>query len=109
MKNFRTLEQAKKDLQVYLDYINLIEKYEPTNFVQHVIKTYALDGNITRTAEILNQQDFQVEDRPLESQDIREAIISKPDRKDALHKEIRRLYLKRTNSKRFSAKPYSYR
>lgn len=24
MKSFRTLEQAKRDLQVYLDYINLI-------------------------------------------------------------------------------------
>ena len=37
MKNFHTLKQAKKDLQVYLDYIYLIEQYEPKNFVQHVI------------------------------------------------------------------------
>ena len=109
MKNFRTLDQAKKDMQVYLDYIHLIENYEPTNFTQHVIKAYALDGNITRTAEVLNQQGFQVQDRPLESQDIREAIISKPNQEDALHKEVRKLYLKRINSKKLSAKPYSYR
>lgn len=63
MKTFRTLEQAKKDLQVYLDYINLIEQYEPTNFVQHVIKEYAQEGNIIRTADILNRHGFRIEDR----------------------------------------------
>lgn len=40
MKNFRTLDQTKKDLQVYLDYINLIEQYEPQSFMQRVIQEY---------------------------------------------------------------------
>jgi hypothetical protein len=109
MKNFCTLEQAKKGLQVYLDYINLIEQYEPTNFVHCVIKEYALEGNIIRTADILNRRGFRIENRAIEPQDITQVIISTPDHDDALHKEIRRLYLKKTNSKRVCSKPYVYR
>ena len=109
MKNFRTLEQAKKDLQVYMDYIYLIEQYEPQNFVQRVIQEYAYQGNVVRTAEVLNRRGFRIEDRAIEPQDITQVIISTPDRADSLHKEIRRLYLKKTNSRRVSSKPYVYR
>ena len=109
MKNFRTLEQTKKDLQVYLDYINLIEQYEPTNFVQRVIKEYAHEGNIVRTADILNQHGFRIENRTIEPQDITQVIISTPATDDALHTEIRRLYLKKSNTKRSTSKPYIHR
>lgn len=109
MKSFRTLEQAKKDLQIYLDYINLIEQYKPTNFVQRVIKEYALEGNIIRTADILNRHGFRIKNRAIEPQDITQVIISIPDHDDAIHKEIRQLYLKKTNSKRVSSKPYIHR
>ena len=109
MKDFHTLKQAKKDLQVYLDYIYLIEQYEPKNFVQHVIQEYAHEGNIIRTADILNRHGFRIEDRAIEPQDITQVIISTPDLDDALHTEIRRLYLKKTNSKRVSSNPYVYR
>ena len=109
MKNFRTLEQAKKDLQVYMDYIYLIEQYEPKNFVQRVIQEYAYQGNVVRTAETLNRRGFRIEDRIIEPQYITQAITSRPDRADSLHKEIRRLYLKKTKNSRASSKPYSYR
>lgn len=108
MKNFRTLAQAKKDMQVYLDYINLIEQYNPPNFVQHVIKEYALEGNLVRTAAILNHNNFQIETRAIEPHDITQAILSKPDPNDTLHKEIRRLYMKKVNIKRITSKPFPY-
>ena len=75
MKNFRTLEQTKKDVQVYLDYINLIEEYKPTNFVQRVIKEYANEGNIVRTADILNRSGFRIENRAIEPQDITQVVL----------------------------------
>lgn len=109
MKNFRTLSQAKKDMQVYLDYITLIEQYEPQDFMQHAIKEYALEGNLIRTAATLNQNNFQIENRTIEPHDITQIILSTPDSTDELHKEIRRLYLKKTNSKRICSKPYPYR
>ena len=108
MKNFRTLEQAKKDLQIYMDYVTLIEQYEPQNFVQHVIQEYAFQGNLVRTAEILNQRGLRIEDRAIEPQDVMKVITSTPDRTDALHKEIRRLYLKKTRSNRTSSKSSIY-
>lgn len=108
MKNFRTLEQAKQDLQIYMDYIMLIEQYEPQNFVQRVIQEYAFQGNLVNTAEILNRSGFRIEDRPIEPQDIKQVIISKPDPADALHKEIRRLYLKKTKPRRNSSKASLY-
>lgn len=108
MKNFRTLEQAKKDLQIYMDYIMLIEQYEPRNFVQRVIQEYAFQGNLVRTAEILNRRGLRIEDRAIEPQDIVKAITSTPDRTDTLHKEIRRLYLKKTRSSRNSSKSSVY-
>lgn len=108
MKNFRTLDQTKKDLQVYLDYINLIEKYEPQGFVQHVIQEYVRDGNLIRTAEILNCGGFHIEGRAIEPEDVKQAILSTPAPNDALHKEIRRLYFRKTNSKRVSSKPFRY-
>ncbi|TGN33092.1 hypothetical protein [Lysinibacillus sp. S2017] len=108
MKNFRTLEQAKKEIQIYMDYIMLIEQYEPQNFVQRVIQEYAFQGNLVQTAEVLNRRGFRIEDRPIEPQDIKQIITSKPDPADALHKEIRRLYLKKTKGKRISSKPFVY-
>lgn len=109
MKNFQNLAQAKRDLQIYLDYINLIEHYEPQDFVQHVIKIYALEGNLIRTAATLDRKKFQIENRTIEPHDITQILLSTPDSNDALHKEIRRLYLKKTNSKKMQSKPYSYR
>lgn len=107
MKNFHTLAQAKKDMQVYLDCIYLIEQYDPQDFVQHVIKEYALEGNLIRTAAILNHN-FQIENRAIEPHDITQAILSKPAPNDTLHKEIRRLYMKKTYIKRMPSKPFPY-
>lgn len=108
MKNFRTLAQAKKDMQVYLDYINLIEQYEPQNFIQCVIKEYALEGNLIRTAATLNRNNFQIENRAIEPHDITLAILSKPAPNDTLHREIRRLYMRKANIKRIPSKPFPY-
>ena len=72
MKNFRTLVQAKKDietLQKQLEqshrYISLIENYNLQTFTQHVIYEYTHEGNLIRTAENLNdhllkQLDFDI-------------------------------------------------
>lgn len=106
MKNFRTLEQAKKDLQIYMDYILLIEQYEPQNFVQRVIQEYAYQGSMNRTAEILNRRGYDIDNRPIEPNDIKQIITSRPIHEDSLHKEIRRLYFKKTKSSRVKSKLY---
>ena len=100
MKDFRTYNQAKKDLHAYTRYVQLIEQYEPESLLQHAIKIYALEGNLSRTAEQLNQLQFTIDDRPIESKDVTALILSKPSPQDDLHKEIKRLYKKKTYSLR---------
>ena len=102
MKNFRTLAQTKKDIETLQKqieenqhYISLIESYKPQTFVQHVIHKYAHEGNLIRTAENLNQLGHQIDGRKIEKQDISTIIQSRPDPDDLLHKEVRRLYLKK--------------
>ncbi|MGE7920530.1 hypothetical protein ACQKM9_16560 [Viridibacillus sp. NPDC093762] len=41
MKNFRTIKQAKKELQVYLDYNYLIKQYELKKIMQRGVQEYA--------------------------------------------------------------------
>lgn len=108
MKNFRTLEQAKKDLQKIQEYVELIENYQPQNFTQTVIFTYALLGNIEKTADLLNNQNYSFDDRTIEPKDISHIITSSPTKDDLLHKQIRTLYLKKTRANRRTYKPYRY-
>lgn len=101
MKNFRTLEQAKKDLAVIQEYVDLIENYQPKSLTQHVISVYSRCGNIARTASYLNEQGFRIDGRLIEPADVSEMIRSKPAKDDLLHKKVRELYLKRI-------KPYAF-
>ncbi|HWL23352.1 MAG TPA: hypothetical protein VNR38_06320 [Ureibacillus sp.] len=105
MKNFRTLDQAKKDLKVIQDYVDLIENYQPKDFRQHVIYTYMQQGNLEKTANEMNKKGFKIADRYIEPEDIKTIIISNPPIDDLLHKKLKSLYLKKTRANRRTSKP----
>lgn len=96
LKNFRTLDQAKKDLQVFQRYIHLVQTYSPISLAEHTVYQYALLGNIHHTADALNKLGFRLDGLFLAGKDVTKIILSKPMEKDYLHKEILRLYLKKT-------------
>ena len=100
MKTVRTLDQAKRDLQVIQDYVKLIEEYQPKNFVQQVVHTYILNGSIVKTAFLLNNQGYTVEQRAIKPNDVSAIIRSTPAKDDFLHKKIKSLYLKKIRSAR---------
>lgn len=104
MKTFRTLDQAKKDLQAIQQYVELIENYQPKDFIQQVIYTYALVGNVVKTAEILNNKGYSFNGQLIEPQDITAIITSKPSKNDLLHKQIKSLYMKKTRPSRSSGR-----
>lgn len=106
MKTFRTLAQAKNDLQEIQEYIQLIENYHPKDLRQYVIYTYARIGNIAKTAEALNNIGYSIDDFSIESEDITRIITSKPPKDDLLHKQIKNLYLKKTRHARRKTKTY---
>jgi len=106
IKNFRTLAQAKKDIETLQkqieqteQYIPLIENYNPQTFTQYVINEYTHEGNVIRTAENLNQLGHRIDGRKIEKQNISAIIQSRPNPYDLLHKEVRRLYLKKIHSR----------
>ena len=113
MRNFRTLEQAKKDLKVIQDYVDLIENYQPKDFRQHVIHTYMHLGSLEKTSEALNEKGFKINDplfqgdRLLEPEDIKIVITKNPPKDDLLHKKLKTLYLRKTRASRQSYKPTS--
>lgn len=100
MKNFKTLDQAKKDLQVYQNYIHLIESYFPSSLLEHTIHQYALIGNIHRTAKALNDLGHQLDGVEITGKDVTKIISSKPAFDDPLHKEIYKLYSKKTSHRK---------
>ena len=75
MKTFRTLEQAKKDLQELQDYVSIIEEYQPNNSIQEVIRIYAIHGSIAKVAAILSNQGH-----PIEQEEVSNIIKSTPPR-----------------------------
>lgn len=95
MKNFRTLDQAKKDLLVIQHYIDLIESYEPRNLTQEIIHTYALIGNVKKTAEEMSKSG-----NTITPEEVTIHITSSVAPEDLLHKLIKSLYRKRTRKNR---------
>ncbi|MCM3358667.1 hypothetical protein [Psychrobacillus sp. MER TA 171] len=101
IKTFRTLDQAKKDLQEIHEYVELISNYNPQNIVQLVIQIYVMYGSIAKTAAILNSQGYTIE-----QVEVSAIIKSTPHKDDLLHKKVKSLYLKKTRSSRIVNKSY---
>ncbi|AMW99769.1 hypothetical protein [Rummeliibacillus stabekisii] len=95
MKNFRTLDQAKKDLIVIKQYIDLVESYEPITNTQQIIHTYALLGSIQKTAELMSEIG-----NIISTEEVTTHITSRPAPDDLLHKLIKSLYRKRARKTR---------
>ncbi len=95
MKDFRTLDQAKKDLVVIQHYIDLVESYEPRTLTQQIIHTYALLGSIQKTAEAMSKGG-----NVITAEEVTTHITSSAAPKDILHKLIKTLYRKRARKNR---------
>ncbi|MER2079369.1 hypothetical protein [Psychrobacillus psychrotolerans] len=99
MNTFRTLEQAKKDLQELQNYVSLIDEYQPKVFKQEVIKIYAIHGSTAKVAAILSNQGHHIE-----QEEVSNIIKSTPTNDDLLHKKIKSLFLKKTRATRRTPK-----
>lgn len=100
LKNFKTLEQAKKDRDLLQLYIDLIEGYEPKTLAQKAILAYAMKGSLEKAAQSLNQQGVTYNGESIDAGVVTELVRSKPVSGDLLHKTIRSLYHKRTRPAR---------
>jgi hypothetical protein len=97
------IEKVRKLVEEYQEYINLYENYQPQNMQQEAIKLYAELGTVDKVAKELNTRGFRKPGRKgelikLESNDVTEMIIKKPDN-DPFHEAVRKT-LNRNRGKR---------
>lgn len=95
MRNFKTIEEAKKIVYDLQSYINLAESFEPKNVEEHIIREYAYLGSLQKVSDRMKEMNYEIE-----VDDVRNAIQTRG--KTDLHKIIRSGYMKRTRSSRRS-------
>lgn len=100
LKNFKTLEQAKKDRDVLQQYIDMVENYETETLAQRAVLEYALHGSLEKAAKSLNKQGLSYDGESFDAGVVTELVKSKPAPKDDLHRTVRSLYHKRTRPAR---------
>lgn len=93
MKNFITVEQAKKQVHQLQTYIYLAESFEPKTVEDHIVREYAYLGSLPKVEERMKEMQYDVE-----VEDIR--LVLRKQGKNDLHKLIRTGYMKRTRSAR---------
>lgn len=104
MRNFRTLSQAQKDRDELQNYINLIELYRPTEPKHHAVFQYALKGGLDKASSALNELGIDNDGFPFTPESTKELLLVTPSKGDDLHKQVRKLFLKRGLPARREAK-----
>ncbi len=105
MTTFKTVQQAKNEINKLLKFVDLVETYNVKNVDQQIIKEYAYLGSIVKVAKEINHLGYSIDGRPYTSEDVSAVIKSRGN--DELHKLIRTGYLRKTrHSRRKYSKSY---
>ena len=98
MKNLKTVDQAKKEIEILQGFVDLVESFRPETLEEQIIKEYAYIGSIEKVAIKVNEMGYLYDGRAFEKEDISNIIKSKPT--NDLHKLIKSGYLKKTRHSR---------
>jgi phosphopantetheine adenylyltransferase len=90
------IEEAKKRIKYLEDYIKKIENYKPTTMEEEAVYLYVQLESVTKVARELNEKDYRVGNRKLNTVDISDIIRSKP--KDEIHEMAKKMFIR--NKKR---------
>lgn len=90
------LKQAKQTIEKLQHFVNLTKAYEANSFETNCIKEYAIHGNVATVAKIMNELEFRIGNRKVESNDVSEVIKSKP--KDQLHEFVHKYFKQNVKS-----------
>lgn len=82
------IEEAKNTISKLQEFVDLTENFSPVTFEEHVIKEYAILGNVSKVASKLNELGFRIKDRKVISNDVSEVIRKKPTEGDKLHQYV---------------------
>lgn len=102
------VEDAKKTIEELQEYVNVYEKYEPTNMKEMAVKLYAELNNVNQVAKKLNEKGYRKEGKlvagkrarvKLDSNDVTKMLISDVDDGDQLHPIVKRILNKNRRRK----------
>lgn len=95
MKNIKTVDAAKKEIQVLEDFVSLVENYQATTLGQKIVKAYAYSGSIAKVVSYINNE-FGPD--TIDKTYVTDLLKSKPQ--DELHKHMKANYLTKTRHTR---------
>ncbi|MEK5070237.1 hypothetical protein [Sporosarcina sp. FSL K6-1508] len=106
MKNLKTVEQAKKEIEKLQGFVVLVESFHPETLEEQIIKEYAYIGSVEKVANKVNELGYSNDGRPFEKEDITNIIKGKPT--NDLHKLIKSGFLKKTRHTRRKVEKYGW-
>ncbi|MEK5069733.1 hypothetical protein [Sporosarcina sp. FSL K6-1508] len=106
MKNLKTVEQAKKEIEKLQGFVDLVESFHPKTLEEQIIKEYAYIGSVEKVANKVNELGYSNDGQPFEKEDISNVIKSRPT--GDLHKLIKSGFLKKTRHTRRKVEKYSW-
>ncbi|WP_342541939.1 hypothetical protein MHH33_12800 [Paenisporosarcina sp. FSL H8-0542] len=95
MKSIKTVDAAKKEIQVLEDFVSFVENYQATTLVQKILKAYAYSGSIAKVVANMNNE-FGPD--TIDHTFVSNLLKSKPQ--DELHKRMKAHYLHKTRHTR---------
>jgi len=72
------LEQARQTIEKLQHFVELTEGYVADTFETKCIKEYAIHGNVSTVAKIMNDLGYKIGNRKVDSNDVSTVIKSKP-------------------------------
>ncbi|MFS0577318.1 hypothetical protein AB1K83_17010 [Sporosarcina sp. 179-K 3D1 HS] len=78
MKNLKTVDQAKKEIEILQGFVDLVESFQPKTLEEQIIKEYAYIGSIEKVAIKVNEMGYSNDGKAFEKEDISNIIKGKP-------------------------------
>jgi len=85
-----TIEEAREQIKMLEDYIEMLEGYVPETFEEYAIKLYVLHEHVARVAKMLNDLGFRIGKRKVIGMDVSDILRAKPT--DELHELAVKLF-----------------
>ena len=95
MKNIKTVDAAKKEIQKLEEFVSLVENYQATTLPQKIVKAYAYSGSIAKVVATINNE---YGPDTIDKTYVTDLLKSKPQ--DELHKHMKANYLTKTRHTR---------
>lgn len=98
---------AKKRISELQEFVDLVENYPTTDLKSHMIKEYAINGSLEKTATKMNDLGFSIDGREIIKNDVVE-VVNTNKKVDELHRIVRLNYRKKIKPNKPTWQKYNF-